>query len=150
MHRPLIFICIIYFIISCNTGQQQPSTVSKPVDVSEAINCYRYINNKDTVMLKTISVNGYITGTLVYNFYEKDKNKGTIRGKMTGDLLVADYTFNAEGMESVRQVAFKKTGTAFIEGYGDIKTINDKAIFKNIDSLDFSHSPVLSEIDCEK
>ena len=101
-------------------------------------------------MLKTISVNGYITGTLVYNFYEKDKNKGTIQGKMTGDLLVADYTFNAEGMESVRQVAFKKTGTAFIEGYGDIKTINDKAIFKNIDSLDFSHSPVLSEIDCEK
>ena len=107
------------------------------------------LNNHDTVILKTIDVNGIITGTLVYNLYEKDKNRGTIQGKMKGDLLIADYSFTSEGTFSVRQVVFKKSDTTFIEGYGDIEDKNGKTIFKNTDSLDFTNSIILNEYDCK-
>ena len=82
---------------------------------------------------------------LNFNFIqlkEKDKNKGTIRGRITNGFLIADYTFMSEGTESVRQVAFKKQGSSFVEGYG-----ND---LNNPDSLDFSNSFKLTEISCEE
>jgi hypothetical protein len=53
---------------------------------------------------------------------------------------VADYTFMSEGIQSTRQVAFKKDGNSFIEGYGD---------FKNVDSLNFNTSMKLVEIACQ-
>ncbi len=49
---------------------------------------------------------------------------------MTGELLIADYSYNSEGIQSVRQIAFKKTGKTFIEGYGETETKNGKTIFK--------------------
>lgn len=95
------------------------------------------------------SANGLVTGTLMYNFYEKDKNTGTIEGKIDGDILFADYTFNSEGVKSVRPVAFKVTGNQFIEGYGETEENNGKMSFKNKDSLNFDHSITLAPFDCE-
>lgn len=132
---------------SCVNSQQEAKT-NKPSTETSSTNCYRYINNKDTVMLKTVDTNGLVTGTLTYNFYEKDKNKGTIKGKIAGDMLFADYTFSSEGVESVRPVAFKKTGANLMEGYGETENINGKTIFKNRDSLSFAHSIVLKPYDC--
>ena len=143
------FLGIISLFFSCNNHHQE-STINKPVTKPGQLNCYRYVNNRDTVILRTTSVNGSITGTLVYNFYEKDKNKGTIQGQMKSELLIADYTYYSEGVQSVRQIAFKKNGKTFIEGYGEPETKNGKTIFKNIDSLDFNHSIILNEIDCGK
>jgi hypothetical protein len=71
---------IITLFFSCN-NQQQESTITKPVAKPGPFNCYRYTNKNDTVILKTVFANDFITGTLVYNFYEKDKNKGTIQGQ---------------------------------------------------------------------
>ncbi|MBK6634882.1 MAG: hypothetical protein IPH68_02200 [Chitinophagaceae bacterium] len=59
---------------------------------------------------------------------------------MSGNILVADYTFMSEGIQSIRQVAFKMEGNSFVEGYGD---------FKNIDSLDFNTSVKLAEVLCQ-
>ncbi len=137
------------FIFSCR-NQQHGSTTNKAVTKTSLLNCYRYINSSDSFFLQTISANGNITGTLVYNFHEKDRSKGTIQGRMDGELLIADYSFYSEGVQSVRQVAFKKNGNAFIEGYGDAEDKNGKSIFKNIDSLNFNHSTIFHEIDCEK
>jgi hypothetical protein len=96
-----------------------------------------------------VSVDGFINGTLVYNYFEKDKNKGTLQGRMKGELLIADYTFASEGVESVRQVVFKQHGDTFTEGYGEVQVINGKSSFKNLDSLDFGHSFILRKIDCK-
>ena len=112
-------------------------------------NCYQYISNKDTVTLKTNSADGLLTGTLDYNFYEKDKNKGTIQGKMNGEMLIADYTFSSEGMLSVRQVVFKKVANDLIEGYGEIEVKGNKAKFRNLDSVTFNNMIVLKNIGCE-
>lgn len=108
------------------------------------------MHDKDTVTLKTILIGKNITGTLVFNLYEKDINKGTIQGYMKDSLLIADYSFISEGISSVRQVVFKKTADGFKEGLGDIIDINGKIRFKNAASLNFDNSIILHEVDCEK
>jgi len=61
--------CIVF---SCDNQQQQSATNEKPGE-NNLLNCYRYINNKDTIILKTVNVKGFITGTLVYIYMRKMK-----------------------------------------------------------------------------
>ncbi|MEP6948200.1 MAG: hypothetical protein ABI863_02950 [Ginsengibacter sp.] len=139
----------LILVVSCRNPQQKSKENISSTDTS-SLNCYVYIKHLDTVILKTTNVNGSVTGTLVYNFYQKDKYMGTIQGQMNGELLLADFSFFSEGVKSVRQVAFKKHGKSFIEGYGDTEDINGKTAFKNTDSLSFKNSIVLREADCKK
>jgi len=145
----LIFLCALSLIVSCGS-QPQKSEESIPSANASPLVCYRYIDKADTIILKTIYANGFVTGTLVYNLYQKDKYSGTIQGQMKGELLIADFSFSSEGVKSVRQVAFKKKGKNYIEGYGETEDKNGKTTFRNIDSLNFTHSIVLREVDCEK
>ena len=125
-------------------SQTEESKKTSPLD------CYRYATINDTIILKLIHIGESITGTLVYKLHEKDKNMGTIQGRMRGDILLADYTFMSEGIMSIRQIAFKKEKDFFMEGHGDINTNNERVFFKNPDSLQFNDAIKLTEIDCQK
>ena len=146
----LILTGAISFIASCNS-QRRKSKVDMPsTSKTSPLNCYRYINKLDTVILKTTDVNGVVTGTLVYNFFQENKYSGTIQGVMKDEVLIADFTFFFTGVKSVRQVAFKRKGKNFIEGYGETEVKDGKTTFKNIDSVKFTHSIVLLQGDCGK
>lgn len=121
-------------------------TSSSAETISE---CYENINGKDTVFLSIFSQSKVITGSLVYNYYEKDKNSGTIKGNMYGDTLIADYIFNSEGVTSTREVAFLKRESAFIEGYGDMQEEGGKMVFTNRSNLSFSGKP-LRMVNCKE
>lgn len=137
------FLILASLFVSCNPQTKETDKKTSPeaeTKTPSAINCYRYASASDTIMLKVIHIGNSVTGTLVYSLKEKDKNKGTIQGNMNGNILIADYTFMSEGTQSIRQVAFKKEGNSFVEGYGD---------FKNSDSLNFNTSMKLAEVDCQ-
>jgi hypothetical protein len=150
MHiKNLLILSTVILFSACNDDKKvadKKATVTK----TDVLACYHYIKNKDTIVLKTITVDGFITGTLEYIFFEKDKNQGTILGQMKDGVLIADYTFMSEGVQSVRQVAFKRIGNTFVEGYGDIENKNGKDYFKNIDRLKYQESKVLTGFNCEK
>lgn len=138
----LLYLLLASLIISCNTATDKqmdkaPGDVKKTE--SSAPQCFRFASATDTVRLKIIPAGDSISGTLVYQLKEKDRNTGTITGRMENDLLIADYTFMSEGTESTRPVVFKKEGSAFVEGYGDLNKPG---------SLDYSHSFKLIEINC--
>ncbi len=86
---------------------------------------------------------------LTHNFYEKDKNTGTIQGELKGDTLIADYSFVSEGVSSVREVVFLKKGSELVEGYGDADQVDNKLVFKNRSTLNFS-GITLKPTACEK
>jgi len=139
-------------LISCNSQTEETAKKElQPSDVksTSATNCYRYATEADTITLKLIHAGESITGTLDYQLKEKDSNKGTIQGVMKNNVLIADYMFMSEGIQSIRQVAFKLDGSTFIEGYGEIVEQDGRFKFKNSDSLKFSSSIKLSEISCQ-
>ena len=150
--KAIIIISLLSLMASCNSPEKETEkSSSEQPDAKDTTitNCYRYANKKDTVSLQLSKVGKSVTGTLVYDFNEKDKNTGNIKGFIKNNLLVAEYMFISEGMLSTRQIAFKLEGNSLIEGYGDSYTKNGKVYFKNVDSLSFSNSVKLTEIKCE-
>jgi hypothetical protein len=112
--------------------------------------CYSYIKDKDTATLKVMTSGNITTGELSYNLYEKDKNNGIVEGELHGDTLLAEYTFNSEGKESVRQVAFLKKGDQLLEGFGDVvEGKNGKMMFKDTSKLTFGQSIIFTKVDCQ-
>ena len=106
-----------------STGMIAVDTTFSPTNPApeNTNSCYLYTNKKDTASIKLQIKGEELTGTLHYNIYQKDVNNGTIAGEMKGDTIIADYTFDSEGLRSVRQVVFLKKDGKLYEGYGEMK-----------------------------
>jgi hypothetical protein len=153
MKRVLTLLTLIFTIISCKNEANEPlpiPTVQEEMVANESqIICYQGIVKKDTFNLKfKIDSNQEVKGELTYLFFEKDKNKGTIVGKMDGDTLKANYTFMSEGVKSDKEVVFLRKGKIMIEAYGDVEEMENQTVFKDPKKLYFDSATVLREIDC--
>lgn len=140
-------------LFSCKNESNEPlavPTVQEEMVVNEfQITCYQGVMKNDTINLQLqIDKNQEVTGELAYLFYEKDKSKGTIIGKMTGDTLKADYTFSAEGKKSTREVVFLRKGKIVIEAYGEVEDREGKTVFIEPKKLYFDSATILTEMDC--
>lgn len=124
----------------------QPKPAEQPALVNE---CYQLAKGKDTVTANLTIEGQKVSGNLVYSFYEKDKNTGSILGTIKGDTLLADYTFQSEGMESIRQVIFLRKDKTLIEGYGESKQEGNKSFFSNAKAIEFTSSTILKEVPCK-
>ncbi|RTY74558.1 hypothetical protein [Flavobacterium sp. LS1R10] len=143
------------FLISCHKSKQLEEAASPNVsiekDVKESIleECYTGVIKNDSIsVILKIENEQYVSGKLRYNFYEKDKNNGTLVGEIKGDTLYAAYTFMSEGLVTVRQVVFLKKGNTYVEGYGDVVDNKGKVTFKDRKQLKFNVSVVLSKVNC--
>lgn len=148
----LLFAGLAVMMASCTSNQKESkmadSSAMIAVDTTftatnqapeHAINCYQYVKNKDTATMQ-LRINGEeITGFLDYHIYEKDANKGTLAGEMKGDTLIAEYTFDSEGLRSVREIVFLKKDGKLYEGYGPIKEEKGKIRFENPGTLKFDN-----------
>lgn len=133
-------------VFSCTSTPQKKAPADTGIATQTA--CYSYINNKDSITMNIDVSDNTVMGELEYRFYEKDSNSGTIQGIIKGDTLFADYSFISEGTGSVREVAFLKKGSNWVEGFGDIEENNGKMVFKDKASLQFNGNIILTEIPC--
>ncbi|POY38408.1 hypothetical protein C3K47_03135 [Solitalea longa] len=142
------------FIIACNSKTNKTTVQTDSVSTSDSPKsneyCYSFIKDKDSVLLRfKMSDDSLILGTLNYNFYEKDSNKGNVQGMLKGDTLLLDYIFQSEGIESVREVAFLKKGDDFVEGYGETVEKDGRLMFKDHKSLNFNSKVELKPSECK-
>ena len=136
-------------IFSCTDTPQE----KEPGDTrtaNQTVRCFSYTSNKDSITMNIYINNNAVTGELVYDIHEKDRNTGTIRGTINGDTLLAQYTFMSEGTSSVRDVAFLKKRNQWVEGFGEMEESNGRMSFKDIDSLQFNSNIVLTEVPCKE
>jgi hypothetical protein len=143
----------VILLLSCNSnttqsGTAQKNEVIKSVTVTEPAACYAMMKDKDKVLLHITITENKVTGDLVYSFFEKDKNTGTINGEMKGDTLFAEYTFMSEGKESNRLVVFLKNGSEFREGYGKINITTGLPDFSDKAAIKFEDNVVLKKTAC--
>lgn len=131
-----------------STGSDTITSAPTPVK-SNPQGCYAWQSGKDSAALNLQVAGEKVSGTLSYNLFEKDKNRGTINGNIKDDLIIADYTFQAEGMTSVREVVFKIDGENLVEGMGDIDVDGDTARFKNKTELEFNTDRPFIKTACE-
>lgn len=158
MKKAIIVSFVALVMLGCknkqeNTGDAMPTeteTVRTPKLVWAGLEkgCYSYDANGSTVLFEITQTGGSILGNLTYAFSGKDKNTGTFKGNLKNDKLIGDYTFQSEGRESIREVAFQVKGGQLIEGHGDL---NEKGTaFKDPNNIIYSSTMPLSKTDCNK
>lgn len=130
-----------------NTSTQNKS--KQPEVAAPTASCYILENKKDTVSLKIIIDKNKVSGDLLYQYSEKDRNTGTIQGEMKGDTLFATYTFMSEGKESKRDVVFIKNGDELMEGYAIINSTTGEPDFTNHSEIKFDDKFILKKSDCQ-
>lgn len=153
----VVVVGVIAFIIKNNNSKKEEVDQNQTASTDLIQGCYVYTIAKDVYSLNIESQTGdKVSGTLSYNNFEKDSSMGTINGVYTNDILLANYTFNSEGMHSVRQVIFKKVGASLVQGFGDVEYKDGVEYFKdtskvefNVDGLVFSPSDKCSDINAD-
>lgn len=148
-----LFVAVCTTVSACNSetkvAPETDSSLNTKVEEPVVQNArYRSIFNRDTVTLHLEVNNNKVTGNMVYNLFEKDKNSGVIAGQMKGDTLLAEYTFMSEGLNSVREVAFLKKENNLIEGFGEMVEKDGKLVFNNTSALNFENKIILVKEDC--
>jgi hypothetical protein len=134
-----------------NSGSVHTGATDTIVSSGEPVRlegCYRMVSGRDTAEMFLNIIGTAVTGKLVYNYFEKDDNNGSIKGELKADRIVADYIFQSEGGTSTREVAFKLQDTVLLEGYGKVAERNGKAIFLEADKLQFNTANPFVKVDC--
>ena len=152
-----LFLILILFAAGCTSPTESSSDITETKSSNEKLNaadlegCYLSVFNKDTSRLKIAANNNRVTGELSYKRFEKDSNTGTINGEIKDSLIVAYYTFEAEGTTSVREVVFKPSEKGLLEGFGDIEIskTGDTARFTNVAQLKFHENASFIKVDCK-
>ncbi len=146
----IMFITFV-FVAGCNSKREAntDSVVAKEDTVTELRyvtkaplglpGCYSWTAGRDTATVHLQVTENQVTGNLIYDWSEKDRNSGTLQGVLQDSLVVANYTFQSEGMTSVREVVFKIKGDSLVEGFGDFNTSGDTIKYKNKAQLQFQN-----------
>lgn len=145
-----IFLSVAFILLLAGCKKEVPVTETTITEQTKREapkkECYAYDANGNIIELNLQYNPDNVTGTLNYALAEKDTNMGTFKGKIDNDVLLAEYTFQAEGMESIRQVAFKFVDGKLLDGYGELN--EDGTHFKDVSQLKFTSTMPLSKIDC--
>ena len=137
---------LFLIVISCNSNKKEHTSTKEKEDVEQQKKkpkglekgCYVYNDNRSTISLQVLKKEDSITGTLLFALAEKDKNTGRFKGLIKSNVLLAKYTFESEGVESVREVAFRIKNDTLLQGYGPTEMKGEKQVFTTPSSLTFN------------
>lgn len=153
--KPYFLIIIVVMLFACNTVSKQNEDAK--VDSAGAgsattvsltgEHCYSFVAAKDTYALKINIVDKRVNGTAVYQNYEKDSSHGTVEGEIEGDIIHLWYHFQSEGMNSVRELFFKKEGDQLVSGISAEVSKGDTAYVPDAKAVQYT-GPVYIKGDC--
>ncbi len=155
MKRQLFALLTLTTLAGCDTHKSTSTETTLTDSTATTMSagepqCYALMMNGDTVRLSLTRTGNDVAGELFYQLSGKDRNTGTLSGRMKGDTLLADYNFKSEGVASVREVAFLAKDDGFIEGYGSVQEQNGKMQFTPNKHLTFGTDRVLTKTPCAK
>lgn len=161
MRKGLIIIASL-FIISCNNNSAETEVRNdSPVvimpdanDVAQnnteinAEGCYRKILARDTMIVNLNQVDTMVTGNMVFDNFEKDGSRGTVRGVVDGQIIKLWYDFQSEGMNSVMEMWFRKEGNKLIRGIGSFGVKGDTSYYTNPADIKYDTAQAFDKIKC--
>ena len=164
-HFVILSAVVAFGVISCNNNSKttvektevdsekaqpaEPLSLEDETDFPET-SCYKYESSRDTIMLqlKRNGMDDEVSGTLSYNYMEKPKSNGTFKGRVVGDTIFADYTFDLNGTNSIRELIFVKKDSSLVEGFGETEKVKGKTKFKPDAIMSYNEATSLEQIPC--
>ena len=161
MVKYILFILLSGKLLSCNNTIQtnERSSAAKSSDTSETTaqetgeksaadlaGCYMKIIGRDTAIVMLEQKGKEISGKMLYDNYEKDGSRGTVKGKEDGEIIKLWYDFTSEGMHSVMEVYFKKEAGRLLRGVGSMDAKTDTTYF--ISGINYSDKEAFNKVNC--
>ena len=130
----LLAASVVLVAVLAYYGRNSQEQAQAPAAEPSVVGCYVATLGKDVYTMNLNSqIDKQVSGMLSFKNFEKDSSNGTFLGVYNGGLLVADYFFASEGMDSKMQVIFRKEGDNFVRGFGPMDASGEKfADFNNI------------------
>lgn len=156
MKRMFLVLAVPFIMTACNNAAEEVTTKTDTVVENSVTEnsikvpgkiCFQSILQRDTISIELFIKDSTVSGNLFYNMFEKDDNKGTFSGAISGDIIKADYTFLSEGTTSVREVMFRLKDNTLTEGFGDMEERDNRSVFKDPSKVQFTQ--VYNSIDCK-
>ena len=129
----------VAFAINKNSSKSEitpaPTTrptkaLTTPASEISVLGCYIAHLAKDRYTLEiTSQVKSAVTANIAYENFNKDSSMGTFVGNYVSGLLSGMYTFTSEGMNSRRELFFKRDGQDFLAGFGPVTSSGDTEKF---------------------
>jgi hypothetical protein len=116
--------------------------------ISKAVNCYRYVIGRDSILLQLRQNGDSISGTMSFDNYEKDSSHGDIKGYEHKDTIYVLYNFFSEGMQSVMEIALLRSGNSLIRGVGPMVNKSDTVLYKDHSSIKYQAGQKLDLVNC--
>jgi hypothetical protein len=148
----IIIVIIVLGILAYGLLRKDP-VVSTPnqtdnnndtAQVESVAGCYVATAGKDLYTLNIqMQTEENVSGKLAFKNFEKDSSSGIFTGKYENGILLGDYTFQSEGLQSQMQVIFKKEGDNFVRGYGPVDSETGTK-FTDLSQITFDSSSTLS------
>ena len=120
---------------------------NEPIESSTLQTCYMEVTGKDSVFVTLEDNLGTIIGKMRYKNFEKDSSSGDLIGSQNGDTLKVNYTFEAEGKTSEREIYFLRKGENIVEGIGEHTTVGAQSKYTNPSALKYEGN-TLKQVDC--
>ena len=157
----ILYIFLLSRLIACNDKSRPKgnSITSQSSDsgtaasnlgdhpLNDITGCYMKIIGRDTAILMLEQKGNMFTGKMLYDNYEKDGSRGTVKGKEDKEIIKLWYDFDSEGMHSVMEVYFKKDNGRLLRGVGDMDARTDTAYF--ISGINYSDKEAFTKVDCD-
>lgn len=144
-----IFIILFGILIVRQVKKPEVETITPPVVVQtpDIRGCYVAYLAKDVYTLNVQSQTGAdFTGTLQFKNFEKDSSYGTYVGTYKDDILLGEYAFTSEGMDSLMQVIFKKVPEGFVRGFGTLETEGRE--FEDLSKVQYDNKVIFKSQPC--
>jgi len=106
------------------------------------------ISGRDTLVARLRQDGQEVSGTLLFDNYEKDGSSGTVRGLVQDSICRLVYDFHSEGMKSVMEVHFLLRDSTLVRGIGDMEVRQDTAAYVQPQSLSFPPEEAWKRVDC--
>lgn len=143
--RLLLAGCCFAAFAACQTSPKPTNGTDSTAVEEPAVTvtgCYAKSVGRDTFLLRLITSGNTAEGELSYNFFEKDRSKGTIKGNLKDSIIRALYSFQSEGTESKTPVVFKLSGGQVLEAIADSMNPQGEPVFpENNEQLKFDSIP---------
>jgi len=153
MKTRILAICLAASLFACQKKEENKKPIDTAAPEAAAMvsgkSCYQYVKGGDTITMSLAMNANNANGELVYQFDGKDRNEGTFSGTFIGDTLFADYRFNSEGVQSIRETIFLRRGDVLIQGFGDMVEDGNKQSFRLPKQIRFEKELQLVKMDCK-
>ncbi|TCJ17053.1 hypothetical protein EPD60_07005 [Flaviaesturariibacter flavus] len=151
--RNLTFLLLL-LLAACsgndNNNKKKTTETTRAAAPADGETCYRRVQGRDTFSLRLQRNGADLSGDLGFDNYEKDSSRGTVTGKVTGNVYRLIYVFESEGSSSVMEIFFRREGNGLVRGVGPMENSGDTVRYAHPGSVQFLSEERWEPVDCAK